>query len=866
VPRLAALLLSLVTRRADRDAVLADLEEECDQIARERGSVAARRWCWRQASLSLLPLLRAPRGDRMLTTVVSDLRYAARLARRAPLVTLSIVAAIGGGIAAATAIVSVMEGVFFRPLPFVRPEELVQLSTIVERFGRAPEVNFLDVADIRAGVDALSGVAEYDAGPGTALLEGDNPALSITALSAGRALAGVLGVGVSRGRPFTAEDFARGGVPVALLTDRFWRGRFGADPAAIGQRIQIGGTHTLIVGVLDPAADRFPAGGADVWIPLTFPADSFLNQRGSLALSAIGRLREGRPREAAQAEIDTMAARLARAYPDTNRLRHFALDGLQDAMTGAVRPMALLLAGAIGLLLAVACANIANLLLARGEARAPELALRGAIGASRGRLRRQVWTETLALFTIAGAAGVALSPPLARALVALYPDALPLAAEVQLDVRVVAIAAAVTLLAALTAGLPVVRRTSGWSAGASLGTTRATASRADRRMSGLFVAAQVALSITLLFGGLILARTFVNLAAVPPGFDPRELVTVRASLPPSALSDSRRMLDTQDALRDAAASLPGVEAAAHAMFIPFAPGAWGDGFARAGTADRIGPDGPFGHFYMVSPDYLAVMRLPILRGRGLAPTDTERTPRVLVVSDTFARRLFPGTDAVGRGIVWNDATWQIVGVAADMRHGSLWDALDADVYVPRRQVARGTTWLLVRTARPAAALVQDLQRAVRRIDPDIVLSDAQPMIGRLAASAAPERFRALVTSGLATLALALSLVGLHGVVAYGVVRRTREIGIRIALGERPGAVRRAVVADALRAVLAGLVPGLGAAWVLGRWLDSTGVVRADLTLALLGAALTFVVAGALAAAGPAWRASRTDPIAALRVE
>jgi len=239
---------------------------------------------------------------------------------------------------------------------------------------------------------------------------------------------------------------------------------------------------------------------------------------------------------------------------------------------------------------------------------------------------------------------------------------------------------------------------------------------------------------------------------------------------------------------------------------------------------------------------------------------------VVVAGETFANRMFPGRDAVGQRIGWNDGTWEIVGVAADVRHGSLWDAPDADVYVARRQVPRGNTWLLLRTGRPAGAIAADVQRQARALDANIVVSDARSMTDRLSASAAPERFRAVVTSGLAALALALSLLGLYGLVAYAVVRRTREIGIRLALGESPAAVRAAVVLDALRAIVGGLVPGVAAAWWSGRLLDASGIVRTDMPLALAAVALIFLAAGALAAAGPAWRASRVDPIAALRVE
>ena len=866
LPRLAAALLRLAAPRDTRQDVLADLEEEYQQVIRARGRAAAARWCWTQVLLSLAPLARSRAGDRTLAMLASDLRYAWRLARRAPLVTMSVVAAIGGGIAAATAVASVMEGVFFRPLPFTHPDRLVQIGTIIDRFGRAPEVNYLDAGDLRRQASSLAALAEYDVFTGTARVDSDAPAVAITVVSAGRDLAAVLDLVPAAGRGFAAPDFEPGAAGVALLTHRFWRERFGADPGIVGRSIGIGSSRTQIVGVLPSSADRFPAGGADVWVPLAFPSDSFLNQRGSIALAAVARLRADAPIASAQAEVDTIAARLAQAYPDTNRSRRYAIDGLQASMNGPVRPMAFLLAGAVAMLLAIACANIANLLLARGQARAAELALRGALGASRGRLVRLLWTETLALFVVAGTIGVALSPALARAIVARYPEALPLAADVGLDARVMAIAAVSTLLAALTAGFPLVRRLSGWNAAASFGApSRATAGRGERRLTRVLVAAQVALSVTLVFGGVIFARTLIDLAAVPPGFDPAHLLAVRASIP-SGEAGEGRMLDTQDALRDAAARIPGVTQAAHAMFIPFAPGSWGDGFTRAGTNDRLGPDGPFAHFYMVSPEYFPVMRQPILRGRGLRADDTERAPRVLVVGDTFARRMFPERDAVGQRIAWNDDTWEIVGVAADVRHGSLWAAPDADVYVPRRQVPRGNTWLLLRTERPASAIAADLQREAHAIDADIVISDARPMEDRLSASAAPERFRAIVTSGLAVLALALSLVGLYGVVAYAVVRRTREIGIRLALGESPAAVRASIVLDALRVIAIGLVPGVAAAWWTGRLLDASGIVRTDVPAALAIVALTFLAAGAVAAAGPAWRASRVDPIAALRAE
>jgi putative ABC transport system permease protein len=270
------------------------------------------------------------------------------------------------------------------------------------------------------------------------------------------------------------------------------------------------------------------------------------------------------------------------------------------------------------------------------------------------------------------------------------------------------------------------------------------------------------------------------------------------------------------------------------------------------------------HFFMVSPEYFEVMRIPVGRGRGLLPSDRAGTPPVLVVSETFARQAFPGQDAVGRRLEWNDDTWEIVGVSGDVRHGTLSDPLDADVYVPRRQVVRGNTWLLLASRRPAASVLGELQDRVKTIDRDLALTDARTMATRMAESAAPARFRALVTGTLAGLTLFLAIVGLHGVVSYAVTQRTREFGVRLALGQRPGAMLREVMVDTLQIVAIGTVPGVVAAIQAGQWLSSVVMVDADRTATLAGVVAMFVVAALAAAAGPAWRASRVDPMVALR--
>jgi len=800
----------------------------------------------------------------MVESAITDLRYAARIWRRAPIVTISVTVAVALGIAATTAIFSVMEAVFLRPLPFPASGQLVRFSTTVGTLGRVPEVNSLDARDWRVASTRLQGIGLYDVEAATVRLADDAPPVSATLMLVTVEVLPVLGIRPALGRAPGSDDYHFGAASGIMLGNRFWRANFGGEPSAIGRDIQVGAERHTIVGVLPPEADRFPAGGTDIWMPLTFPPSSFLNQRGSIALSAVGRLDDRTTLASAQDEMATIAARLASAYPETNRDRAVHLERLQEAMAGPIKPMMLLLGLSVAMLLAVACANIANILLAQAHGRTLEFATRGALGASPARIARQLWTETLGLFGIAGALGVATAQPLASWLVAQYPGTLPLADDVQLDGRVLAIAVAATLAAALLAGLPRARPRRDPGAGDGLrGDARTGPTPRHRRITTFFVGTQISVSIVLLFGGLVLTRTFVNLTSTAPGFDADGVIALRAAIPSPPGGDAAGIAALQDRVRDVAASLPGVRSAAHAMFIPFAPGVWGDGYRRTGTADPA-PRGPMAHFFMVSPEYFDVMRIPILRGRGFLPSDRPEAPPVLIVSDTFARQAFPGQDAVGRRLEWNDGTWEIVGVSGNVRHGALSDPLDADVYVPRRQVVRGNSWLLVASKRPSASVLAEIQARVKTFDPDIALTDAKTMAVRVAQSAAPARFRALVTGTLAALTLLLAIVGLHGVVSYAVTQRTRELGVRLALGQRPGAMLREVIFDTLRTVAVGVVPGVMVSIYAGQWLSTVVMVNANRAAALAGVVAIFVVAALAAAAGPAWRASRVDPAMTLR--
>jgi putative ABC transport system permease protein len=775
-------------------------------------------------------------------------------------VSVSVVTAIALGIASVTAIVSVMEGVFLRSLPFPDAQQLVQVGTEIDGFGRAPEVNFLDARDFRQRSTTLSSIACYAVNPTAVRLSPGQLSMSATILAAGIDLDRVLGLRPEIGRWFDASEQAFGGQGVVLVSHRFWRQHLGADADVVGRHIDIGGADHTIVGVLPDAASRFPTGGADLWTPLTFPSESFLNQRGSIALGAVGRLRPGVTESAARADLSAISRQLAVEHADTNSKRRATIENLQDAMVGPIRPMMLALAGAIAFLLAVACLNIANLLLAHVHARTRELGIRAAIGASRGRLLRQLSCEHLTLFTLAGAG------PVARAIVRWYPGDLPLAADIRIDVRVLAVAALVTFGAMLLALAPQAIRLRRSTIVADLtGGSRIGLSHGHRRVTSAFIVVQVAMSTVLLAGGVLLLRTFTNLTAVSPGFSPDGVVLIRVSLPADVQRSGEAMVAFQDRVRDVAASLPGVERAAHAMFVPFTSGSWGDAYRVPGDT-RQGPNGPLAHFYMVSPEYLSVLQVPLVRGRGLASSDSAGGARVLVVSEAFARQAFGRVDVVGEHIDWNDDRWTIVGVARDVRHASLWQAPDADAYVPRAQVPRSPTWLVLRTKQPGPIVAGQIYERLKAEAPQLALTDAATMSGLLAANLAPERFRALLTGVIAALSLVLAVVGLHGVVAYAVSRRSREIGVRIALGARRSTVLGQIFRESGRVVALGLVPGVGGAVMLARWLSSQGVVQASIGGAIGATVAIFAAAAFIATFTPARRASRVDPVSVLRSE
>ncbi len=431
-----------------------------------------------------------------------------------------------------------------------------------------------------------------------------------------------------------------------------------------------------------------------------------------------------------------------------------------------------------------------------------------------------------------------------------------------LDARVAGAAVALTLAAALMAGLPRLRNLRVGSS--ALASSRGTIGPRSPRLSSALTAVQSLLSIVLLSASLLLLGAFASVRNANPGFEAHDLVTVRVSLP--AQTSPERMAVLQDQIRAAAAAVPGVTNAAHTMFIPFTPGSWGDGYRPVGVADAPARP-PIGHFYMVSPDYLETMKIPLLSGRGLTSRDDIGSPRVIVVSREFARGVFGTESVLGRKIFWNDDTWEIVGTAADIKHESPWQAPDRDVYVPRRQVIRGSTWLLARTALSPSVFAAGLQTIMKQQNLAGTVTAARTMQDHIDVLGAPARFRAALAAALAALALCLTAVGVFSVASFSAAERAREFGVRLALGAQPQSIVRHAIVRSSRAVAAGLVPGLAVSLFLYRWMSLwLEGLTSTRTIFIVAAAALFAALTAVAAWLPARRASRIDPLTSMRAE
>jgi putative ABC transport system permease protein len=799
--------------------------------------------------------------------VLQDVRYALRSLRHHPVFTLTAVLTLAIGIGANTAIFSVVNAVLLRPLPFPEPERLVTVWGHHAAIGRET-ASLPDFLDWRRESRSFAGMAAR-ANTQFILTGAGEPEVVRGALVTANYFR-VLGAPIPVGRGFRDEEERGGAARVAVLSDGFWRREFGGSTEVVGRQITLGGVPYTIVGA--GARGLAVPDEVDVWS--TFPTDTTLGRRNDF-LEVVGRLAPGADQRRAQEEMTTIARRLERAYPNSNGGWGVELVGLQERIVGEIRPALLVFMGAVGLVLLIACANVANLMLARVAAREREVTIRAALGASRRRLVRQLLTESVVLSLAGGALGLGLAVWGVHALQALEPGTIPRLEEIGVNANALAFALGLSVATGLLFGIVPATRLMRYDLrdGLAEGGRGMAGHRSAGRTRSLLVLAEVALACVLLVGAALLLTSFVRLQHVDPGFQPGGILTARVTLPRARYDDPARQAAFADALLERVRNLPGVTEAALASDAPLGDGPPYWSFAVAGV-EQPGPDVvQDAVIFRTTPDYFRTFAIPLLRGRLYDASDRGDAAPVALVSQALAQRYWPDRSPLGARITLGNpadtsSVWMtVVGVVGDVRQEGPAAAAYPQLYLPLAQVSSRSLLIALRTPGDPPSLTPAVKRAVSAIDPGLALGRVATMEERVAGALARPRVNALLLGGFAATALVLAALGIYGVIAYSVVQRTRELGIRMALGARAADVLQLVLRQGMAPVLGGLALGLAGAAVASRVLRGLlyGVGGTDLTT--YAAVATFLAAVALLASYlPARQAAAADPVVALRNE
>jgi predicted permease len=813
-----------------------------------------------------------------METFLQDFRYALRGLRKSPGFAALTVVTLALGIGANTAIFSVVNGVVLRPLGYPAPDRLMFITSQFPGLGfdqfwiSAPE--FLEFRDRNQAFESVGAYNVRAANLGTEV-----PSRPVTALIT-HDLMTALGVPPIRGRPFTREDTLPNAEDVAILSHQLWRSAFAADEGVLGRVVDIDGVKTRIVGVTPPGYDVHDQ-KVELWLPLTIdPANP--GGRGSHFLYLVGRLKPGVTLGQARADLETLLLNWATVAPKSHvpnpKGHRFRIDPLQDDIVGGVTTALWILQGAVGFVLLIACANLANLLLARAESRQKEFAVRTALGAGRARMLRQFITEGVVLSLIGGALGVALATVGLRALLAANPNSIPRSAEVALDPAVLVFTLLVAVATGLIFGLtPLLHFTQrGMNVSLKEAGARTTAGAAKARMRSALVMAEVALAVVLVVGAGLLLRSFWNLMNVDAGFDRSRLTTFRIVLPGAIYSDPQRRASFFRDLVDRVRTLPGVQSAAAMTGLPPLRNVNANDTAFENVPGP--PDGPpqnVDYYQTVTADYLDTMGIPVVEGRGFTEVDRTGGP-VAMVNETLAKLFYPGQSAVGRrlrpggpNLPW----FNIIGVVKDVKQGGMDAETGTELYLLAEQLPRiagfgtGNMNVVVRSALPFESLAPTLHQTVRAMDPTLPVVGMMTMEDVIGESVARPRFLMLLLAIFAGLALLLAAVGTYGILSYSVTERSHEIGIRMALGASRGTVLGMVMTQGLKLTLAGLAVGIAGAIGLTRLMQSLLFNVAPTDPLTMGAVSVFIAGvAAVACFVPARRATRVDPMLVLRQE
>jgi putative ABC transport system permease protein len=805
-----------------------------------------------------------------MRTLLQDLRFGLRVLFKSPGFTAVAVIVLALGIGANTAIFSVANAVLLRPLPYREPERLVILSQKTPQRAQSG-FSVPDLLDFREQNRSF----EQCAGFYNELINLGSPRgtqqLPISYVNSDFFAA--LGVQPSLGRAFSEEEDRRGANPVVVISNRVWREQFGGAPDIVGRKVTLDGRPFDVVGVM-PAGFHFYE-RIDLWLPLRqWPYSP--GRSNHWALYAVARLKPGVTIRAAQAEMDAIAGRLSQEYPETNTDVGAALFPLHEELVGDMRPSLQLLLAAVGLVLLIACANVANLLLARASARQKEIAIRTALGAGRLRVARQLLTESMLLALLGGGLGVLLAFWGVELVTGLGGADIPRLAEpgaLGIDRYVLGFSLAVSVLAGLGFGLAPALQASRPELTAVLKEGGRTQGRSRGRLRNALVVGEVALALVLLVGTGLLIKSLVLLRGVNPGYNPEQVLTVGLSLPRATYKDDSDRARFAQQVLERVRALPGVRVAASSYPLPVYGMAWGMNYWPEGEPQPAPGHEPTCQTASVSPGFFSALQIPLMQGRDFDDGDSRDAAGVIVVDETLARRHWPNESPIGKHLtVIGDHPRTVVGVVGSVRNWGLREGPRPQIYIPHTQRLEGTNlvpfvYLSVRTQGRPDAVAAAVRGKVEEVDRDVAVSEVRPMDELLDRSVGQQRFAVFLMQLFAGLALVLAAVGLYGVISYAVTQRTREIGIRVALGAQPRDVLRMIVGQGMLLTLAGVALGLAGAFALTRLMSSMlyGVSTTDPAIYAGVAALLALVA-LIACYVPARRATKVDPLAALRYE
>lgn len=800
--------------------------------------------------------------------LIGDLRYAFRSLLGQPTLSAVAILTLVLGIGANTAIFSVIKAVLLDRLPYPESD---RMAVLFERDpdGALSEVSVPTFEDWRTQLSQMAALAAYRQTRYTFSGRGDP--LDVPAVVATPDLFGLLETNAIVGRTFAAEEATPGRDHVVVLSHGFWERQFGSDPDAIGQMVQLDVEPYEVVGVMGPGFEFPPGEDIELWTPLAFdPNDMHGRSRRSRSLSVVGRLGSDGSFASAARELDVVAERIAAEYADSNAGWGARVVPAHEQLVGNVRPAMLVILAAVGFLLLIVCANVANLMLARLAGRQREIAVRVALGAGRFDLVRQVLAESLLLSMIGGGLGLLVAVGAIRVVQSLPPNSVPRLATVQLDGGVLLFALGLSLLVALTFGLLPALQASRPGLRATIGeTSGTTGSISTQRLLGVLVVVEVALALVLLIGAGLMARSFAELIRVNPGFEPNNLIAAQIYLPTTKYREPHMRARFFEEAVSRIRTLPGVEAAAAVTSLPMHP--VGIDFALPFTVEgRMAPqtgEEPRADIRAATPGYFETMKIRLVDGRLLDERDVADAPHTMLINETMAREFFSDDNPLGQVIENPHGKSEVVGVVGDLQHYGLDSEARPTVYLPFQQNPFNGMAIVARTAGEPTAAADLIRRAVLEVDAAQPLNDVSTMTAAIARSVFLPRLSMWLLGSFALLALILAVVGIYGVISYAVSQRTRELGLRMALGADAGETVWLVIRRSMTLVLAGIVVGLLGATVLTRWLSGVlyGVSPLDPTV-FLGVSALLAGAAFIASVVPARRATHVDPIVALREE